>query len=628
MQPTRRAFLQATAGLTALAAFPSRALAAAAPRAAAGTTLARTVVKGPTVNRQGYRHLVSGPGEPHVVRQDLGVRAHAGRAGRRTSLLAFAQLTDIHLIDAQSPARVEFLDRYNDGPGAPLIFGSAYRPHEMLTTQVADRLVAAVEQVGRGPVAGAPLAFVICTGDNADNCQRNELRWQIDLLDGAVVRPDSGDLTRWEGVHDQDLTSYDVHYWHPDGAPAGKTADEARMRYGFPVVKGLLDDARRPFQAHGVSRPWYTCYGNHDGLVQGNFPKSLQLTAVATGPVKVTDLPAEISPADVAAGDPSVFAAAATAPARLVTADRQRRILSRTETVTEHFTTGGRPLGHGYTARNMADGTAYYHFDPAPQVRAIVLDTVNPNGESDGSIDSTQLAWLTALLGASRDKVVLIFSHHTIATMTNALVSVDDPSPRVLGSTVRALLVATPNVVAWVNGHTHVNRVTPQKRDGGGGFWEIETAAHVDWPAQARLLELLDNGDGTLSVFGTVIDAAAPDSYAGHLGSTEGLAALARELAANDPQERSSTRRGKVEDRNVELLVASPLRRRAALAPDAPPAAAPPVGMPTRSAGGAAGSAAARAGSLPATGLPAGAVAVGAASLAAAALARRRSTGA
>ena len=57
-------------------------------------------------------------------------------------MVAFGQLTDIHLVDAQSPARVEFADRYNDGPGSALLFGAAYRPHEMLTTHVADRIVA------------------------------------------------------------------------------------------------------------------------------------------------------------------------------------------------------------------------------------------------------------------------------------------------------------------------------------------------------------------------------------------------------------------------------------------------------------------------------------------------------
>ncbi|MCW2544220.1 MAG: hypothetical protein JWM40_1772 [Frankiales bacterium] len=569
MQTTRRTVLQAAAASAGLAAFPAR-LAAAAPVAPAEhTTLASTVLRGQP-GAGGYLKILSGPGEPHLLREDLGIKATSGRAARRTTLVALCQLTDIHLVDAQSPARVEFADRYNDGPGSALLFGAAYRPHEMLTTHVADRIVAAVEQVGHGPVGGRALDFVICTGDNSDNCQRNELRWQIDILDGKPVRPDSGDTARWEGVHDQDPTSYDVHYWHPDGAPEGKADDEMRSQFGFPVIPGLLDAARRPFTAHGLKRRWYTCYGNHDGLTQGNFPQSFQLTNLATGPVKITALPAGASPADLVTG--AIGPELLSAPARVVTADPTRQIINRTETVREHFTTGGVPLGHGYTAANVAAGTAYYTFQAAPHVLGVVLDTVNPNGEANGSLDQTQFSWLDTVLADSARQLVVVFSHHTIGSMDNPLLAVDEPGPRILGPKVRDLLLGHPQVVLWVNGHTHVNRVTPYQRPGGGGFWEVNTASHVDWPAQARLLELVDNHDGTLSVFGTIIDAAAPLGYGGRLDSTTGLASLARELAANDPQERAGDRRGKVEDRNVELLVKAPFRLPFTPAPQTRPA--------------------------------------------------------
>ena len=606
---SRRTTLKAAAGAVGLSAFPVRtARAATRPLAAPEhTTLDATMVR----SGSGYLHVVSGPGEPHVVREDLGTKAKPGRATTRRSVTAFAQLTDIHLVDAQSPARVEYLDRYNDGPGAPLLFGAAYRPHEMLTTHVADRIVAAVEQVGVGPVGGRELDFVICTGDNNDNCQRNELRWQIDILDGKTVRPDTGDLTKWEGVHDQDPTTYDIHYWHPDGTPSGKADDEMRAQFGFPVVPGLLDAARRPFTAHGLKRRWYTCYGNHDGLTQGNFPQSFQLTNIATGPLKITSLPAGISPADIAAGDPSVGPALVNAPARPITADAGRKIITRTETVREHFTTGGVPLGHGYTSQNVADGTAHYTFQVAAGVLGIVLDTVNPNGEADGSIDQAQLDWLTATLTGATSSLVIVFSHHTIDTMSNPIPVVDEPGQRVLGPAVRDLLLGHANVIAWVNGHTHVNKVTPHPRPGGGGFWEVNTAAHVDWPAQARLIEVLDNRDGTLSIFGTIIDAAAPLSYGGNLGSTTGLASLARELAANDPQERVHDRRGKVEDRNVELMVKAPFE----LAPGGPPPTHPGDQPP----GGKGDN-----GGLAATGLPSGLGALAAGAVAAALAVRGR----
>jgi hypothetical protein len=124
-----------------------------------------------------------------------------------------------------------------------------------------------------------------------------------------------------------------------------------------------------------------------------------------------------------------------------------------------------------------------------------------------------------------------------------------------------------------VNGHTHVNSVTPHTRGAGapvrGGFWEVNTASHIDFPQQARIVELADNHDGTISIFGTIVDSAAPLAVPASLGTPRGLAALSRELAANDWQERVSApgapgtpdgRRGKLEDRNVELLVRAPFK--------------------------------------------------------------------
>ena len=68
-----------------------------------------------------------------------------------------------------------------------------------------------------------------------------------------------------------------------------------------------------------------------------------------------------------------------------------------------------------------------------------------------------------------------------------------------------------PNVVAWVAGHSHVNTIEPYPNPSGdGGFWSIRVAAEADWPQQSRLLEIFDNHDGTLSIFGTILDHASP----------------------------------------------------------------------------------------------------------------------
>ncbi len=534
------------------------------------TTVEGTILRGPAVNAGGYVRLVSGPGEPHVVRTDLGGAVAADRAGRRRALLSFGHLTDLHVVDAQSPARVEFLDRYNDSmPSGP--FAAAYRPHEMLSTQVANTMVASMAAFRTGPVLAAPMRFAVSTGDAVDNCQHNELRWMIDLLDGGKnLRPDSGNPNRYEGVADDAPRWYDTRYWHPDGPPPGRSDDVAHARYGFPRAPGLLDAARRPFRTAGLSMPWYAAYGNHDGLVQGNAPPTPALNAIATSGAKVVGLQPGVDPNTVV----TALLAGKAPPAGLVvarpvTADPNRRLVSRRETIEEHFRTGGTPPGHGFTAANRTSGTAYYRFEPSPDIRAVVLDTVNPGGLSDGSLDRQQFDWLADELATAGRRLVVLFSHHTIGTLTNPSLAPGETGPRVLGDEVTALLLAHPQVVLWVNGHTHVNKVTPHARPAGGppgGFWELNTASHIDWPQQARLVEIADNGDGTLSVFGTILDFAAPAADPAALRAPNSLAALSRELAANDWQERTGHsptvdgRRGQAQDRNVELIVPDPRR--------------------------------------------------------------------
>ena len=113
-------------------------------------------------------------------------------------------------------------------------------------------------------------------------------------------------------------------------------------------------------------------------------------------------------------------------------------------------------------------------------------------------------------------------------------------------------------MVAWVNGHTHRNEITAHTRtDGTGGFWEINTAAHIDYPQQSRMVEVADNSDNTLSIFTTILDHAGPADYRGDLSTTVGLAGLSRELSVNDPQAKLDAT-GVAKDRNTELLVRKP----------------------------------------------------------------------
>jgi metallophosphoesterase (TIGR03767 family) len=563
-----------------------------------GTTLEATIVPGAG---PGYVRLGDGPGWPTVVRTLTG-QAQAGREDRRVALASIVHLTDIHIVDAQSTTRVEFLDRYADPPSQSIPFNAAQRPQETLTAQVSEAMVQRVNSLPGGPITGRAFDCAVSTGDNVDNCQRNELAWSIGVLDGgAPVTPNSGDPDNYEGVQDENALTYDQHYWHPENPDPD--SDFYKHFHGFPAYPGLLAAAIKGFTPTGLKMPWYTVFGNHDGLLSGNAPGNEVFNAIATGPLKVVDLPAGMSPGDFSNGisqqDPAVLAALATAPARPVTADPNRAIVSAQDWVQGHLDSPGSPSGHGFTAANKDSATLYYAFTIAPGVTGLTLDTVNRGGYADGSIGSVQQAWLKARLDEAKaaGNLVVLFSHHNLATLNNPVpdpptIAGADPQ-RVMGPAIEALLHQYANVVLWVNGHSHVNRITPHPDPSGAtqGFWEVSTAAHIDYPQHARLVELVNNRDGSLSIFCTLIEHAA--GAATSVGATDvlGLAAISRELSANDFQVDLAAALGTANDRNVELVLAAP----------AVSSLAPSVTSGSAGAGAAAGDGAGR-GDLAATG--------------------------
>jgi len=507
----------------------------------------------------GYRRLTAEAGEQHTVRTELFSGSLPGGWQRSaTPLLAIAHLSDTHVMDHQSPARAELVDRFSD-PDSPLraavgIIGT-YRAQELFTYQVAEAMIQAVRRITAAPVSAAPLDFAVITGDATDNCQLNELRSYIGLLDGGLVTPDSGDPQHYEGVAAPAVE--DERYWHPDGGPD----DLPRTKYGFPAVPGVLSAARHPFRAAGLGLPWYAVHGNHDNMMQGTVRPVGIVAEFAVGGIKLVTPPADVDAAATLAKFSGAEAEALTELAsgtRLrVTPDPGRAMITRADHIREHFRSDGQPAGHGYTERNVADSSAYYAFDHGV-IRCVVLDTVNHHGGWQGSIDEAQLGWLEAELTVSAARPVVLFSHHPLETMIN-----DTRPPgagrRVLAAELRAVLLAHPCVVAWVNGHTHVHAVSAVTDGDGGGFWQITTASHIDWPQQARIIEFLATPAG-LAIGCTVIDSAAAATYQGS-GDPADLAALARELAANDWQVREEITAeggagaGTAIDRNVVLAI-------------------------------------------------------------------------
>jgi len=569
----------------------------------------------------GFDQLGTGAGEPYMVREDGFGSAQPGRDGRRTSIAYFGQLSDFQLADEESPARVEFLDPL----GAPV--EAAYRPWEALEPFIDDAMIRQIDSFsGASPIASgdgsrAPMNFAIDTGDSADSQQLNETEWVRTLLEGGTLDPNSGidptgyshplcppigvpgaaEAARYTGVQDYgDYAEGLSPYFYDPNEPRGAAA-------GWPEYPGLMDRAQEPFEAAGLDVPSYVAFGNHDGLVQGNQAANANFEQIATGCIKPMEGAlgsfgglGDFTPAfleGLLTSNPTAVA--------LVPPDPSRRYVSKAQ-FKQVFEEGSQADGHGFgdvdpaqeAASNGAAG--YYSFVPVPGLRMIALDTVCEGGVAgpcaDGNVDDPQFRWLEGVLqeATAADQLVVIFSHHAISSLTanvpdeaappctgpdphghdaNPGCDVDPrlSTPIHLGPEMVELLHRFPNVIAWVAGHSHVNDVTPYPDPSGNGhgFWSIRVAAEADWPQQARLLQIFDNHDGTLSIFGTIVDhasgATAPVSGSDAATMTpEELASVGRTLSYNDAQtggracEPEPCGEGGPDDRNVELLVDDP----------------------------------------------------------------------
>ncbi|WP_030614881.1 TIGR03767 family metallophosphoesterase [Streptomyces sclerotialus] len=492
----------------------------------------------------GYRRLGDGPAWSRVVRTELAA-ARSGRDERRTTLASFVQFTDLHLVDVQSPLRYEYLRAQT---------ASAWRPQEALSVAGLVSLIERVNALKGGPATGSPLAFAMTTGDNTDNNSKIELEWFLGAMSGGRIVPNTGDPGHYEGVQDSGLKLY----WQP-----GSDLRDADKQLGFPRLPGFLDAAIRTVHSPGLDIPWYTTVGNHDQLPGGCYaPGDSYWTEIATGGRKLETLPPDEAARvwkavkkglDPKGADFKALLKENRRHTRQVTPDPRRAPFTRAEYVRAHLDpayTGKGPHGHGFTEANVHDDQLYYSFPVSDDVIGISLDTTDPGGHYTGSVGTGQLRWLERQLKEHKDSYVLIFSHHTSKTMDNTRPDPARPDEgRHGGDELVRLLSGHRNVLAWINGHSHKNDITAHD-----GFWEVSTASHIDFPQLARVIEVVDNHDGTVSLFTTLVESAAPHRTDFEDLSQTGLASLYRELSANQPQGRTDLA-GEPGDRNTELLL-------------------------------------------------------------------------
>jgi metallophosphoesterase (TIGR03767 family) len=423
--------------------------------------------------------------------------ALAPRAIVLGQLALFAQITDVHITDEESPARLEMLDRL----GAP--FTSAFRPQEALTSQVLAATVATIDRL-------RPQAVVI-TGDLIDNAQQNELNQALAVLHGGRVDPNSGG-PGYQGV--QAASNPDAYYYRPQVDP--------------PRQPGLLAEAQLPFVSPGLHAPWYPVVGNHDLLVQGNLPPSTATQSIATGSRKLVALSATaLQTATRRSFAQSTIDAllARGLPGRSIRVrpDTRRRELTPLELLTRLR----RASGHGGSGPLLD-----YAFRIAPHARGIVLDVIRRTGGAAGLVRPAQVAWLRRQLAAAGSDWVFVFSHTPLASTAG-------------GTAVLTALDSDPHVVAVINGDTHRNSIVP-RRTRGSGYWLIGTSSLIDYPQQARAFRLLQTAGGGIVLQTWMLNADPANR----------LASISRQLAYLDFQGgRVQGYAGTRADRNASLYL-------------------------------------------------------------------------
>ncbi len=504
----RQVLVEALAGAALLAGCGGGRRSAGAP--VTGSTLEST-----WSDPVGDGQLRAGPGEALLDRVGLSPRAPPVAV-----LATLAHVSDAHVLDASSPARVTFLDRL----GAP--FQSTFRPHETLTAQVLAGAVRAIRALGPG--------VVIQGGDLIDNAQSNELAHALAVLGGGAVHPGSGPCG-YLGV--QVAADPDPFYYRPE--------------IDAPQHPGLLRAAVASFSSRGLDVPAYPVLGDHDLLVAGEIVPTELTQALAVGARAVWELPAGLSlPRGLRGGtgyspdgppDPGLvdsFLRRALAGRTVkVPADGARREMSVEEVVARlRGAVGGRragaPTGAGALDEVGSLGGARldYVVDVGAHLRLIVLDLARRAGGSGGLVVPGQAAWLSRALAQGGGRWLIVVSHQPLASSAGG--------DRILG-----LLDRSPRVIAALSGHTHRNRILARPTL-AGGYWLISTASLIDYPQQARALRVVATAGGGVAIQTWMLDHVFP----GQLGR------IARQLSFIDAQGgRPSGFTGRRLDRNVTL---------------------------------------------------------------------------
>ena len=446
-----------------------------------------------------YGSLIPTVGETHILDKSLLKDPDSYTdATERKSLLFFPQITDIHITDVQSPMRAVY--------GFIIGNGSAYRPQSVYSTHVLNSMVQTFNAIHKKEKFNC----VVATGDMIDNAENIEMEWFNTVLNGGVIRADSGDIED----------------------PVSGSGNDFTDPY---VTEGLADDL-----------PWYASLGNHDVLFVGiNYITDEKAEKYISNEINKTNLGCEIytgtQDATTKYGDPQcAFATHKTNQGKtqivpvgtekcevpeygecdkpLVASDSKRTPFRNHGEIVEDIKDGG-----GFNQENTDVQKGYYSVRPdlnipiefifldlsATKKHFIKDNVMTPNQVlTNALLGQEQFNWLKNKLDELKEEgaASIIFQHQP----TDHFQSVSEIS----SEEYILLLKQYEDVLSVIAGHTHKNKIRHFNAENEGEYplVEVVTCGLLDFPEQSRIYEVVYNNNGTISLFTTMLNHASKDN--------------------------------------------------------------------------------------------------------------------
>ena len=367
----------------------------------------------------------------------------AAATKKPAELLNLAHTTDFHIVDEGNPIRAEELKVKN--AKNPYIFADLFKNISAANRPIgpysAELWEYEIEDINIANTL-KPLDFMIATGDFTDSSIIPEFQLFVEMIDGVT-------LTRFKE--------------HCDcrGIAGCECDDEPAT-----II---------PKNPKGLDTAFYATIGNHDVEYMGTFNTDGIIGLIVKELAQGINIDELCYLEDLI----GIF-------------QKSEKSSNFADMMEEESSLTGKVKGA-------------YTFNPKPFIHSIVLNTCeytyDINGKdmplenfSLGTLSIEQMTWLLNDIDANKDKLCIIFAHHSSRSFSPFVPN--NSKYYVTGAELREALKLKKNVIAYVDGHTHMNKITAEYNGDGTGYWDITTSGIIGYPYEWRWITVKDLGTG------------------------------------------------------------------------------------------------------------------------------------